>query len=126
MEHLPIEKRFAVYSGDDGLTLPMLSVGAVGVISVASHIVGKQMKEMITKFYKGDVKGALDIHIRLTPVFKALFTTTNPILVKSAMRMIGIDPGSLRPPMLRAAVEQEKKLEKVLKEAGVLDKVGAC
>ncbi len=126
VEHLPGEKRFAVYSGDDGLTLPMLSVGAIGVISVASHIVGKEIKEMITKFYKGDVKGALDMHIRLTPVFKSLFTTTNPILVKSAMRMIGLDPGSLRPPMLRATPEQEEKLEKVLREAGVLGKVGAC
>ena len=126
VEHLPMEKRFAVYSGDDGLTLPMLSTGAVGVVSVASHIVGKQMKEMITKFYKGDIKGALDLHIKLTPVFKGLFTTTNPILVKSAMRMIGLDPGSLRPPMLRATAEQEKKLEKVLKEAGIIEKVGAC
>ena len=124
VEHLPMEKRFAVYSGDDGLTLPMLSVGAVGVVSVASHIVGKQMKEMITRFFKGDVQGALDIHIKLTPVFKGLFFTTNPILVKSALRMIGIDPGSLRPPMIPATPEQEAKLEKILKDAGVLEKVG--
>jgi 4-hydroxy-tetrahydrodipicolinate synthase len=113
------EKTFAVYSGDDALTLPMLSVGAVGVISVASHIVGKQMKAMIRKFFEGSISEALDIHNKLMPVFKGLFTTTNPILVKSAMRITGFDCGGLRLPMNNASEEQEKALEKILKEAGV-------
>lgn len=114
------EKTFAVYSGDDSLTLPMMSVGAIGVVSVASHVVGKRMKEMITKFFEGDISKAVGLHVELMPVFKGLFTTTNPILVKSALKMTGMDVGGLRPPMPDATPEQEKALEKVLKEVGVL------
>ena len=76
---------FAIYSGDDSLLLPMLSVGAVGVVSVASHIVGLQLKDMISNFQNGNVLKALDIHERLQPLFKALFETTNPIPIKAAL-----------------------------------------
>lgn len=113
-------KSFAVYSGDDSLTLPMLSVGAVGVISVASHIVGKQMKEMIDMFFRGDIMGAVKMHVKLMPIFKGLFTTTNPILVKSALKLTGFDPGGLRPPMISATPDQEEALKKAMVEAGAL------
>jgi 4-hydroxy-tetrahydrodipicolinate synthase len=92
---------FAVYSGDDALTLPMISVGAVGVISVSSHVAGPQMKEMITSYFEGDVVKALEIHNRLMPIYKGLFKTSNPILVKSALKMQGFDPGGLRLPLYR-------------------------
>lgn len=113
-------KKFAVYSGDDSLILPMMSVGAVGIISVASHIAGKEISSMIAKFFSGDYVGALEIHNKLMPLFKGLFATTNPILVKSALRMTGFDAGGLRPPLVNATSEQEKALAGVLQQAGIL------
>ena len=86
--------KLSIYSGDDSLLLPMLSVGAVGVVSVASHLVGKQLKEMINIFSKGDVSNALDIHEKLQPLFKALFETTNPIPIKAALELSGWNVGN--------------------------------
>ena len=77
----------SVYSGDDSLLLPMLSVGAVGVVSVASHLVGLQLKEMINSFQSGEVSNALAIHEKLQPLFKALFMATNPIPIKAALEL---------------------------------------
>ncbi|MCE1248872.1 MAG: 4-hydroxy-tetrahydrodipicolinate synthase [Firmicutes bacterium] len=113
------DKVFSVYSGDDSLTLPMLSVGAIGVISVASHIAGKQMKEMITRYFEGKVSEALEIHNRLMPIFKGLFTVTNPVLIKSALRKIGFDCGGLRLPLVDATPEQETALGIAMREAGI-------
>ncbi len=99
---------FAIYSGDDALLLPMLSVGAVGVVSVASHIVGRRLKIMIDSFYKGQFTDALGYHEQLQPLFKALFATTNPIPVKAALEIIGWEVGSPRKPLI--------SLNKVMKE----------
>lgn len=114
------EKAFAVYSGDDSLTLPMMSVGAVGVISVASHVAGPQMKEMITKFFRGEVEEAAKIHSKLMPVFKGLFRTANPIPVKTALKFFGMDVGSLRPPLYPADEEFKTILKKDLQKAGLI------
>ncbi|MCR4430253.1 MAG: 4-hydroxy-tetrahydrodipicolinate synthase [Tepidanaerobacteraceae bacterium] len=106
----------AVYSGDDSLTLPMLAVGARGVISVASHIVGRDIKEMIEAFERGDNIKAEEIHLKLFDLFKALFVISNPIPVKEALNMIGIKVGGLRPPLVCADEKTKKVLEKVLSE----------
>lgn len=91
-----------IYSGDDSLTLPMLSVGGKGVISVASHVVGSEIKEMIESFEEEDTKKAEEIHLKLFPLFKTLFTITNPIPVKEALNMMGVKVGGFRPPMTPA------------------------
>ena len=91
--------KLAIYSGDDGLTLPMLSVGAVGVVSVASHVVGPQIRAMIEAYLQGDAAVALACHEQLQPLFNALFATTNPIPVKAALQLNGWSVGAPRPPL---------------------------
>ena len=103
-----------IYSGDDSLLLPMLSVGAVGVVSVASHIVGLQLKMMIESFHKGEVSIALDIHERLQPLFKALFETTNPIPIKAALELKGWQVGSPRNPLTPLIKEKKENLFQVI------------
>jgi len=92
--------RLAVYSGDDALTLPMLSVGAVGVVSVVSHVAGRQMKTLIDAFLSGRHCEALAQHEALLPVCKALFATTNPIPVKAALELSGWPVGAPRLPLV--------------------------
>jgi len=111
---------FAIYSGDDSLTLPLMAVGAKGVVSVASHLVGKQLQAMMQSFAAGKVQEALQIHIQLFPLFKALFLTSNPIPLKSALRLLGLDTGVVRSPLVAGNAELEAKLEAVLKEVGIL------
>jgi len=105
----------SIYSGDDSLLLPMLSVGAVGVVSVASHLVGLQLKEMIELFYKGEVSSALVIHERLKPLFKSLFITTNPIPIKAALELSGWKVGNPRSPLSSLPIDQKKQLSIILK-----------
>ncbi len=105
----------SVYSGDDSLLLPMLSVGAVGVVSVASHLVGLQLKEMIHSFQSGEVSNALAIHEKLQPLFKALFMTTNPIPIKAALELSGWDVGNPRSPLSPLTNDMKKQLSFILK-----------
>jgi len=91
---------FAIYAGDDALTLPLLSLGAVGVVSVASHLVGISIREMIQAFEQGYPEKALEIHLKLMPLFKDLFIETNPIPVKAALAMQGWSVGSVRLPLV--------------------------
>ena len=111
--------KLSIYSGDDSLLLPMLSVGAVGVVSVASHIVGLQLKEMIDSFYKGDVFKSLHIHEKLQPLFKALFETTNPIPIKAALELSGWPVGSPRSPLTKLNKEKQKELLQIIKNLSV-------
>jgi 4-hydroxy-tetrahydrodipicolinate synthase len=112
---------FAIYSGDDSLTLPMLSVGACGVISVAGNIAGRQVKDMITAFVdESNYLKALDIHLHLWDLFKVLFITTNPIPVKYACNRCGIDVGGYRLPMVPPTDEQKAKIDEVLKKYDLL------
>ena len=92
--------RLAIYSGDDALTLPMLSVGAVGVVSVASHVAGQRMRSMIEAFLSGRHAEALAQHELLLPLCKALFATTNPIPVKAALELSGWPVGAPRLPLV--------------------------
>lgn len=113
-------KDFVVYSGDDGLTLPMLAIGGYGVISVAAHLVGKAMHEMIDDFLAGDIAAAKAIHLRLVPFFKTMFVTTNPIPVKEAVNIAGFNAGGLRAPLIRATSDELDKITKVLKEFNII------
>ncbi|MDI6891563.1 MAG: 4-hydroxy-tetrahydrodipicolinate synthase [Actinomycetota bacterium] len=111
---------FRIYSGDDSLTLPILAIGGDGVISVASHVAGKEIKEMVRSYKEGNIEKACEIHLTLSPLFEALFMTTNPIMVKSAVKLKGIDVGGLRLPLVDATRDQIEKLEKVMRDTGVL------
>lgn len=115
---LPAE--FAIYSGDDSLTLPMLAVGAQGVISVASHLVGLQIKQMIQAFFQGQIQQAMDLHLQLFPLFKALFITSNPIPVKAALQLQGWQVGSLRSPLTEASPDVLDALRSVMTELSLL------
>ncbi|MEI6427709.1 MAG: 4-hydroxy-tetrahydrodipicolinate synthase [Pseudanabaena sp. ELA607] len=111
---------FVIYSGDDSLTLPLMAVGAKGIISVASHIVGLQMQEMMQLFEQGQGQQALQIHLKLLPLFKALFVTTNPIPLKAALKVLGLDTGAVRLPLVRASEAVEAQLTQVLGDLGLL------
>ena len=106
--------RLAIYSGDDVLTLPMLAVGAVGVVSVASHLVGPQISAMIRAFLAGDLAQALALHDQLLPLCKALFCTTNPIPVKAALELCGWPVGAPRLPLLSATADVRQRLSETL------------
>jgi 4-hydroxy-tetrahydrodipicolinate synthase len=106
--------RLAIYSGDDALTLPMLAVGAVGVVSVASHIAGPQISAMVRAFLDGDLAGALALHEQLLPLCKALFCTTNPIPVKAALELSGWPVGAPRLPLLSAEPDVRQRLNSTL------------
>lgn len=105
---------FSLYSGDDGLTLPVLSIGGVGVISVASHIIGKEMQAMINDFKNGKLQEAAQAHRKLLPVIKALFTAPSPAPVKAALNLNGVSVGGLRLPMIPLNAEEEKALKQAL------------
>ncbi|BAZ81616.1 4-hydroxy-tetrahydrodipicolinate synthase [Sphaerospermopsis kisseleviana CS-549] len=113
-------QEFQIYAGDDSLTLPMLAVGAKGVVSVASHLVGNQLKQMIESFNVGNIQIATEIHLQLFPLFKALFLTTNPIPVKQALKLQGWNVGSVRPPLCEADAEICQKLEDVLHKLSLI------
>lgn len=115
-----LPESFAIYSGEDSLTLPMLSLGAVGVVSVASHVVGETIKEMIQAFRSGDTDAARACHDRLMPVFKALFVTTNPIPVKWAMSLFGLDMGPFRLPLVPPTPAEQATVKEALRNFGVL------
>ncbi len=93
---------FVIYSGDDSLTLPMMSVGAYGVISVAAHVAGKEIRAMIDAYVAGNVAEAAQWHKKLYPIFKSLFITANPVPVKYALSQVGFGNGKVRLPLVEA------------------------
>ena len=108
-----------VMSGDDMLTLPLMSIGGLGVVSVVANIVPKDVSEMVSAFLKGDLKKAQSINAKLLPLIKAMFIETNPIPVKTAMGMMGMCEPELRLPMCEMEESNKKKLEKALKDYGL-------
>lgn len=112
---------FSIYSGDDSLTLPLLAVGGQGVVSVASHLVGQQLQEMVQAFEQGQVQTATQIHLRLFPLFKALFVTANPIPVKAALRLQGWQVGSTRLPLVDSLANLSQILQPVMTDLGLLE-----
>lgn len=111
---------FALYSGDDSLTLPLLAVGGQGVISVASHVAGPLIQQMVQAFQAGEVSTASELHLRLFPLFKALFTMTNPIPVKAALRLRGWAVGAPRLPLCDITPEAEALLKTALSDLALL------
>lgn len=105
---------FSLYSGDDGLTIPVISIGGTGVVSVASHVIGNEMQEMIKNFQIGNITEAAREHRRLLPIMKALFAAPNPSGVKAALNAKGIPVGGVRLPMIPLNDEQLGSLKKVL------------
>jgi 4-hydroxy-tetrahydrodipicolinate synthase len=105
---------FELLSGDDELTLPMMGVGATGVISVASHVAGPQMRAMVDAHAAGDHTKALSLHLRLLPLFKALFMTANPIMVKDALAQCGFPVGECRLPLVPPTAEQTAELRRIM------------
>ena len=111
---------FEIYSGDDSLTLPMLSVGAVGVVSVASHLVGDKLQQMVRAFEAGKVREATALHLELFPLFKALFSVTSPIPLKVALTLQGWQVGKCRLPLCEGSPELQPKMEKILAQMHLL------
>ena len=107
---------FAVYSGDDSLTLPMLALGCSGIVSVASHVVGDEMKQMLDAWFAGDTAAATAWHLRLFPMFKGIFVTTNPVPIKALVGMIGLKAGGVRLPLVDATEEERRFLARLLDE----------
>lgn len=111
---------FEVYSGDDWATFGYVCLGAVGIVSVASHLVGPQIRQMIELIHTGDVPAARKIHEALSPLFNALFITSNPIPLKAALGMIGLPAGVPRLPLVPATPEERARVRKALEDAGLL------
>jgi 4-hydroxy-tetrahydrodipicolinate synthase len=111
---------FEVYSGDDWATFGYVCLGAVGIVSVASHLVGPQIRQMIELIQTGDVPAARKIHEDLSPLFNALFITSNPIPLKAALGMIGLPAGVPRLPLVPATPEERTRVRKALEDAGLL------
>ncbi|MDP9185611.1 MAG: 4-hydroxy-tetrahydrodipicolinate synthase [Actinomycetota bacterium] len=111
---------FDVYSGDDWATFGYACLGAVGVVSVASHLVGPQIHQMLDLIQTGDVPAARKIHETLAPLFNALFVTSNPIPVKAALQMLGRDAGPTRLPLVAATADEEARVRAALEDAGLL------
>ena len=107
---------FVIYSGDDSLTLPMLSIGVHGVVSVASHIVGSDLKSMIRNFKTGDIKSALNMHKKLYPIMKKLFMAPNPVPVKAALAHFGIIEDYVRRPLVELTADEKEELYSVIEK----------
>jgi 4-hydroxy-tetrahydrodipicolinate synthase len=111
---------FGLISGDDSLTLPILSIGGTGVISVVANIVPKDVSDMTAAFEKNDITEARRLHYKLLPLVKAMFIETNPIPVKNAMGLMGLCGSELRLPLCEMLPENKEKLIKALKDYGLI------
>ncbi|MCI1273633.1 MAG: 4-hydroxy-tetrahydrodipicolinate synthase [Clostridiaceae bacterium] len=105
---------FSIYSGDDSLTLPMMSLGARGVVSVASHLFGKELKSMIRNYKTGEYYAAVNMHKKLYPVFRKLFMAPNPVPVKAALAHKGLIEEYVRRPLVELSDKEKKELFKVV------------
>jgi 4-hydroxy-tetrahydrodipicolinate synthase len=110
---------FTLYSGDDGLTVPVLAIGGAGIVSVASHIIGNEMQNMINSFKNGDVIKADALHRELLPIMNALFAAPNPTPVKAALNMRGIQVGGVRLPMVALNDDETRDLKSVLEASNI-------
>ncbi|MGG3466687.1 4-hydroxy-tetrahydrodipicolinate synthase [Neobacillus pocheonensis] len=106
---------FVLYSGDDGLTLPVLSIGGAGIVSVASHVIGNEMQEMISAYFEGENKKAAKLHQELLPIMQGLFAAPSPAPVKTALQLKGLDVGSVRLPLVGLSEQERAALISLLK-----------
>ncbi|WP_308639298.1 4-hydroxy-tetrahydrodipicolinate synthase [Paenibacillus silvisoli] len=105
---------FRVYSGDDSSALPAVAVGAYGIVSVASHVIGKDIRDMIDSYLKGDVAAAYKLHAASLPLFRGLFDLPNPVLVKAALKLKGLPVGGVRLPLVDATESEAAALRSIL------------
>lgn len=115
-----IADRAMIYSGDDSLTLPIMALGGQGVVSIASHIIGNEIKEMISLFAAAEVNKATEMHIKLFPIFRGLFIASNPVPLKEALNLLGKKVGNLRLPLTSASDEEREFIKNLLKEHNLL------
>lgn len=112
---------FVVYSGDDAVTLDIMKLGGAGVISTIGNVAPERMKEIVDLCAAGDWEAAMAANERLMPLMKGLFETSNPILVKEALKLLGFPVGGVRLPLVDATPEQSKRLAQIMRETGVLE-----
>jgi 4-hydroxy-tetrahydrodipicolinate synthase len=105
---------FLLYSGDDSMTIPVLSIGGAGVVSVAAHVIGNEMQEMVKAFLEGDNKQAAKLHQQLLPIMQGLFAAPSPAPVKTALQIKGLDVGSVRLPLVGLNEQERKTLLSIL------------
>lgn len=105
---------FSVYCGDDGMTLPLMSIGANGIVSVASHVIGKNINEMVKTFLAGDVRKAAKLHRTLLPTMEAMFIAPSPAPVKAALNMSGIEVGNVRMPLVEIDETEKAFIKNIL------------
>lgn len=108
------DEHFSLYSGDDSLTIPVLSIGGIGVVSVASHIIGNELQELVSTFLSGEIHKAAQLHRKLLPIMKAVFMAPSPAPVKAALALSGMDVGSVRLPLVPLNEEQIQELKSKL------------
>lgn len=111
---------FHIYSGDDYMTLPMLALGAKGIISVASHLVGNEIRQMLDAFLSGNNQEAIRLHYKLLPFFKNLFITTSPIPLKYCLNKIGMEVGPCRLPLVPPGEKESTVLDAMLHDHGMI------
>lgn len=117
-ERILLPENFLIYSGDDSFTLSLISIGGAGVISVASHIIGDEMLELVKAAESGNLKEAAKIHLKYYRMMKELFFITNPIPVKTAINLMGLPGGTFRLPMVEASEKEENFVKDLLKFYG--------
>ncbi len=113
-------KDFAMISGDDALTFPLMALGGEGVISVTSNCAPKQMMEMVNSALAGDFVKAREMHFKMIPLFNAMFLEPNPIPIKAAMDIMGKPSGELRMPLMDMTSENRKLLENTMRQLGII------
>ncbi|MBS8263519.1 4-hydroxy-tetrahydrodipicolinate synthase [Mesobacillus boroniphilus] len=106
---------FLLYSGDDGLTLPVLAIGGTGIVSVASHVIGNEMQAMVDAFFSGRNADAAKLHQHLLPIMQGLFAAPSPAPVKTALQLKGLDVGSVRLPMVPLTEQERTEVAKLFK-----------
>ena len=109
-----------LYSGNDDQIVPLLSLGGRGVISVLSNVAPKETHDICEKFFQGDIAGSRELQLRALPLIEQLFCEVNPIPVKRAMALMGMDCGPLRMPLTQITPEHEKALEQAMRDFGIL------
>jgi len=108
------DNNFDLYSGDDAIAIPTLSIGGAGVVSVASHVIGNEMQEMVKSFLNGDHEEAAKLHQKLLPIMQGLFAAPSPAPVKTALQIKGLDVGSVRLPLVPLTDQERATLSKLL------------
>lgn len=110
------DEDFHLYSGDDGLTIPVLSIGGAGIVSVASHVIGNEMQEMVKAFFAGEIEKSAKLHQLLLPIMQGLFAAPSPAPVKTALQVKGLDVGSVRLPLVGLTEQERTTLISLLKK----------